>query len=215
MSAMRPVLVTLFLFGLAAASFAQKGGDEVAPSAYRIRQGDKLSIKFFTNPDLNEPSLTVRPDGYISLQIIDDVKAEGLTAGELKAKLEKAYDETLLTPIITVSVIDFVRPHVFISGFVAKPGRYELRDAQTLMELVAVAGGFTRDANRKMVVHARPNGSGDWDIRRANAADVLKPGSAHSDIPLRDGDHVYVPESKLSQFSRAVESFRGLLPRFF
>ncbi|MFN2501627.1 MAG: polysaccharide biosynthesis/export family protein [Pyrinomonadaceae bacterium] len=192
-----------------------KESDNSAPATYRIRQGDKLSVKFFTNPDLNEPTLTVRPDGYISLQIINEIRAEGLTTSELKTKLEKAYDETLLTPIITVSVIDFVAPHVFISGYVAKPGRYEVRDAKTLMELIAMAGGFTREANRKMVVHARPDGSGDWRIQPANVADILKRNSKQRDVILRDGDHVYVPESKMSQFTRAVESFRGLLPRYF
>ncbi len=187
-----------------------------APATYKIQQGDKLSIKFFTNPDLNEPSLVVRPDGFISLQIIDDIRAEGLTAAELKQKLEKAYDETLLTPIITVSVIDFVAPHIFVSGFVTKPGRYELRDAKTLMEAIVIAGGFTRDANRKMVIHARPDNAGDWKIQSADVSDILsRKGSTEKDLMLQSGDYIYIPESRMSKFNRTVETVRGLLPRVF
>jgi len=182
---------------------------------YRIQQGDKLSVKFFTNPDLNEPSLIVRPDGFISLQIINDIKAEGLTTTELRANLEKAYDETLLTPIISVSVTEFLAPHVYISGQITKPGRYELREANTLMQAIFVAGGFTRDANRNMVVHARPNGTGDWNIQSAKVMNILSKKGSQKDILLQDGDYVFIPDSKISQFNKAVESIRGLLPRFF
>src|SRR5687768_9620652 len=106
---MRLVVLSLCLLALFAISAAGvlaqvKNGSPAAPASYRIQQGDKLSVKFFTNPDLNEPLVTVRPDGYISLQIINEVKAEGLTAAELKKSLEKAYDEILLDPLITVAV---------------------------------------------------------------------------------------------------------------
>jgi protein involved in polysaccharide export with SLBB domain len=220
---MRPTFLilslTVCLFCLYGSASAQSSsGDDTsrsAPVGYRIQQGDKLSVKFFTNPDLNEPSLTVRPDGYISLQIIDDIRAEGLTTSELKAKLEKAYDETLLTPIITVAVIDFVAPHVFISGHVGKPGRYELRDAKTLMEAIFLAGGFSPDANRKMVIHARPDGAGDWKIQSANVSEILSRKGTGRDITLNNGDYIYIPESKMSKFTKAVANIRGLLPRVF
>lgn len=186
-----------------------------ATANYRIQQGDKLSVKFFNNPDLNEPSLVVRPDGFISLQIINDIRAEGLTTSELKARLEKAFDETLLEPIISVILIDFMAPHVYIAGQVTKPGRYDLREARTLMQAVFLAGGFTPDANRNMVIHARPNGTGDWNIQSAKVLDILRQKGSQQDILLQDGDYVFIPDSKISQFNKAVMSIRGVLPRFF
>lgn len=191
--------------------------DDLRPTTanYRIQQGDKLSVKFFNNPDLNEPSQIVRPDGFISLQIVNDIRAKGLTASELRSRLEKAYDETLLEPIISVTVLDFVSPHIFIAGQVTKPGRYDLREAKTLMQAVFLAGGFTRDANRNMVIHARPNGTGDWNIQSAKVMDILSQKGSQKDILLQDGDYVFIPDSKISQFNKAVESIRGVLPRFF
>ena len=219
---MRLMLITILsiLSFLAApcGTFAQVKEQDNQRSAianYRIQQGDKLSVKFFNNPDLNEPSLIVRPDGFISLQIINEIRAEGLTTSELRARLEKAFDETLLEPIISVIVIDFIAPHVYIAGQVTKPGRYDLREAKTLMQAVFLAGGFTRDANRNMVIHARPNGTGDWNIQSAKVMDVLRQKGSQKDILLQDGDYVFIPDSKISQFNKAVETIRGVLPRFF
>lgn len=209
------IFVTFLVTGICfVASPGQSGGGE-PPSAYRIRQGDKLSVKFFTNPDLNEPSVTVRPDGYISLQIINDIKAEGLSTAELKKQLEKAYDEILLDPIISVAVIDFVPPRVFVTGQINKPGSYDLREAKTLMQAIFLAGGFTRDANRKMVLHARPDGTGDWRIQPMDVMALLDPRSTQKDLDLKEGDYIYIPESRIAKFTRAAEVVRGLLPRVF
>lgn len=183
--------------------------------SYRIQKGDKLSVKFFSHPELNEPSVIVRPDGFISLQIIDDIRAEGRTALELKADLEKAYNETLLNPIISVAVIEFVAPRVFIGGQIKNAGRYDLRDAKTIVQVVFLAGGFTEDANRKMVILARPDGKGDWQTQAVNVMKILDKKSPEKDVELRDGDYIFIPDSKISQFNKAVETFRGLLPRFF
>ncbi len=184
-------------------------------TGYRIKQGDKLSVKFLYHPELNEPSIVVRPDGFISLQMIDDAKAEGLTISELKAQLEKTYNEILLKPAITVTLLEFVAPRVYIGGQVNKPGRYDLREGQTLVQVIFLAGGFTPDANRKMVIHARPNGSGDWEIQSANVMKVINQQGEQKDIALQDGDYIFIPDSKISQITKAIETFRGLLPRFF
>lgn len=213
-------IVIIFISGLSAVSFAQvkmpdAGSAPEVRGNYRIHQGDKLSVKFLYQPELNEPSLAVRPDGFISLQMIDDLKVEGLTIGELKKHLEKAYEEILLNPMITVTLLEFVAPRVYIGGQVNKPGRYDLRDGQTLVQVIFLAGGFTGDANKKMIMLARPDGKGDWQIQAANASKILNQKGIEKDLILQDGDYIFVPESKISQVSNAVERFRGLLPRFF
>src|SRR5436309_2683110 len=165
-------LLLFLIVGAPAALFAQMTGAEAtrAPESYRIQHGDKISIKFFSNPELNEPLLVVRPDGFVSPQIIDEIRAEGKTVAELKTALERAYVEILLDPIITVSVVEFMSPHVFVRGQIHKPGRYEMREANTLVQAIFVAGGFTPEAHRRMVIHARPDGKGGWQIQ---AVDVL------------------------------------------
>lgn len=212
-----PFGVFLILLALAVSALAQatdtKG--ENPGGAYRIQKGDKLSIKFFSHADLNELSMVVRPDGYISPQIIDEIRAEGKTVAELRKELEKAYVEVLLDPIITVTVVDFVTPRFFVGGQISKPGRYEMREAKTLVQAIFVAGGFTADAHRRMVIHARPDGNGDWQIQTVDVLKVLEKKGPFGDVVLQDGDYVFVPESRMSQVSKAVEAFRGFLPRIF
>lgn len=185
-----------------------------APALYRIQPGDKISLKFFSNPELNEPSIVVRPDGFITAQLINEIKAGGRTVAELKKELELQYNEILLTPMISVSVIDFVQPRIYVGGQINKPGRYDLREAKTVVQAVFLAGGFTRDARRSMVIHARPDGKGDWKIQTANVMNILNQKGTDRDLMLQDGDYIFVPDSKMSQFTKAVEAFRGLLPSF-
>ncbi len=198
-------------------SYGQVTGQQEirAPESYRIRQGDKLSIKFFAHNELNEANLLVRPDGFISPQIIAEIRAEGKTVAELKKALEWAYNEILLQPIITVSVVDFVTPRIFVGGQITKPGRYDIREAGTLVQAIFLAGGFTPDARRSMVLRARPNGKGDWQIEIANVMKILDPKIKEKDLVLQDGDYIFVPDSKMSQINKAVETFRGFLPRIF
>lgn len=198
-------------------SFAQvKDRDaKQAPESYRIRNGDKLSIKFFSHPELNETDLLVRPDGFVSPQVISEIRVEGRTVAELKTELERAYNEILLQPMITVSVVDFVTPRIFVGGQINKPGRYDIREAGTLVQAIFLAGGFTADARRSMVIRARPDGKGDWQIETANVMKILDRKGTEKDIVLRDGDYIFVPDSKISQINKAVEAFRGFLPRIF
>lgn len=181
---------------------------------YRIHYGDKLSVKFLYHPELNEPSLAVRPDGKISLQIIDDVKVVGLSVPELKAYLEKAYSEDLLRPVISVNIVEFKPPRVFIGGQVTKPGSYDLRDGQKLVQIIFLAGGFTKEANRKTVLRARLNENGKWEILPFNVLKILDAKETLADIDLQDGDYIFVPDSKLAKFSKIVEAFQGVLPVF-
>jgi polysaccharide biosynthesis/export protein len=181
---------------------------------YRIRSGDKLSIKFLYHPELNEPSVAVRPDGFITSSMIDEVMARGLTVAELKASLEKEYSEVLLNPVISINLIEFVAPHIFVGGQVAKPGSYELRAGQTLVQAIFLAGGFTREANRKMVLHARPNSEGKLKMETFNVMKMLSDSGARQEVSLQDGDYVFVPDSKISKLSRIIEAFRGVIPGF-
>lgn len=208
----------LFLFQITLSAQikpADPAKKDLPPSSYRLRQGDKISVKFLYHTELNETSVTVRPDGFINLQLIDDVAAEGATIAELKVRLEKKYDETLINPVISIALLEFVAPRVYIGGQVGKPGRYDLRDGQTLVEVIFLAGGFTENADRKNVLRGRPDGAGDWQIESANVLGILNKKKGQSDLTLKDGDYIFVPDSKTSRFNKSVETFRGLLPRFF
>ncbi len=183
-------------------------------AGYRIRKGDKVGVKFLYQPELNEPSVIVRPDGYISLQMVDDLRAEGLTVTELRKAIEAAYSEQLLKPEISVSLVEFVAPRVFVGGQVQKPGSYELRAAATVLQAVIVAGGFTKEAHRKMVLHARPVGDHELKITVIDLKQLLAQNGSGAESLLQDGDYVFIPDSKLSKLREAMESFRFAMPGF-
>lgn len=204
-------LAALFLISTCAA-FAQQADKPQPDAGYRIHKGDRLSIKFTYHSELTEPSLLVRPDGFITLQMIDDIKAEGLTAAELKQKLEQAYKESLLNPVISVGLMEFVAPRVFVSGQVNRPGSYPLREGDTLMQAVTLAGSFTREAHRRMVLLARPVGDHELQVREIDMLELLSHKNSVRDEVLQDGDYIFVPDSRLSKFSRVIEAFRFAVP---
>lgn len=224
----RPCLLNslALLMLLAAPVFAQPPASEAASSpaandSYRIRSGDKLSVKFLYQPELNEPAAVVRPDGFITLSLIDEVMAKGLTVAELKSSIEKAYSESLKAPIVSINLVEFVAPRIYVGGQVTKPGSYELRAGQTLMQAIILAGGFTRDANRRMVLHARRDGTDGTDgtdkIRNLKMATfdamrMFEDSATAQEVLLQDGDYVFVPDSKLSKMSRVFEAFRAAIP---
>lgn len=206
------LLASLVCFASAQQPTSEANASHPVNETYRIRSGDKLSVKFLYHPELNEASVVVRPDGFITLSIIDEVMARGLTVAELKAGVEKAYGEALLNPVISINLIEYVAPRIYVGGQVTKPGRYELREGYTLMQAIILAGGFTREANRKMVLHARRVGEGQLKTTAFNALQMLSdPPDAH-EVLLEDGDYVFVPDSKLSKMSRVVDAFRALIP---
>lgn len=208
-------IFTLFILSLAVTTLVsgQKNVDFERPTeTYRIKSGDKLSIKFLNHPELNEPALTVRPDGFISLQMIEDIKAEGLTANELKKIIGKEYEETLLNAVISVNIVEFIPPAVFIGGQIGRPGKYYLREGNSLLKVIFMAGGFTKDANRKMVLYARSDEKGKWKVKEVNVLKLIEKLSENDDIVLSDGDYIFIPDSKLSKLNRAIEGFQAFFP---
>lgn len=207
-------LAILFL-ALLPPIFSQTPPPSMRPTSdYRIRKGDKLSVKFLYQPELSDAAISVRPDGKISLPMVAEVRAEGLTVAELKTTLEKAYREILLDPEITVNVVEFVPPRVFVGGEVTKPGSYELRAGQTLLQAVILAGGFTPNAHRKQVLHARPVNERELQVVALDLTKLLTVGEKKLEIILQDGDYIFIPDSKLSKFTNIVAAFRSLVPGY-
>jgi protein involved in polysaccharide export with SLBB domain len=215
------IYVVVFVSFSVVVCFAQTTGQEptaqppvtapmlVTPgSGYRLHQGDKIEVKFFYQPELNQAAV-VKPDGMISLQLIGDVPAEGLTPRELEQRLVQRYAPILIDPSISVIVTDYVKPRIFVGGEVAKPGPYELRDGDSLAQALVLAGGLTPRAHRKQVIHARLIGEGQM---RVTVIDTTKLYAKNPDpdlnLTLRDGDLVYVPESKLSRLSDILSALR-------
>lgn len=175
---------------------------------YRIEPGDTFDVKFFYSPDLNE-TVTVRPDGNISLQLIDDVRAAGLTPQELDDALTIAYTSKLPDkPDVSVIIKGFADQRIYVSGEVVAPGEYELKNKMTVLQAISAAGGFRNTAGRANVLVVRQDLGGRSHIYRANVSDAgLIDAEGGTYIHLEPRDIVFVPMSGVATADLFVDQY--------
>jgi protein involved in polysaccharide export with SLBB domain len=173
------------------------------PPEYVIQQGDQLDIKFFYNPELNE-SVTVRPDGMISLQLVDDIRAAGLRPAELDAEITNQYSRELKKPLVTVIVRSFTSQKVFVGGEVNGQGLIDLRPGMTPLQAVLNAGGFKDTANPTAAIIIRKGVDKRPMPIRVNLKDALFGGEVGQ---LQPYDVVYVPKSFIAEANLFVNQY--------
>ena len=156
---------------------------------YRLGSGDKLRIEVYKDAQLSQ-SVQIRPDGKITLPLIGDMTATGLTPIELRDEIAKQLTEYITNPTVTVIVVEATSAHAYVMGEVAHPGEVSLHGPVTIVQAIAMAGGFKEFANTKEVKVLRPNGNNVQTIR-FNYKDMLN-GDAKPML-LRAGDTVIVP----------------------
>jgi polysaccharide export outer membrane protein len=152
-----------------------------------------LGILFWRDQEMSG-DVTVRPDGMITLPLIRDVKAAGLTPDQLADRIQEAAHEFITDAAVTVVVRQMNSRKVFITGEVARPGSYPLASSTTVMQLIAIAGGLTEFADARSISIMRiENGQSrtfPFDYR-----DVAKGKKRGQNLVLKPGDTVVVPES--------------------
>ena len=171
----------------------QNVGATVAVEAdFTIGPEDVLGVIVWRETDVSS-DVTVRPDGMITLPLIRDVKAAGLTPQQLADRLQTALREFITDASVTVVVRQMNSRKVFITGEVAKPGAYALTSSMTVMQLIAVAGGLTEYAEGKSISVMRTDAgqTKTFPFDYKNVANGKKPAQ---NIALRPGDTVVVPE---------------------
>jgi polysaccharide export outer membrane protein len=132
-------------------------GAAVKDYEYKIGPEDMLNISVWKNEALSR-ALPVRPDGMISLPLLNDVQAAGLTPMELRDVLMKKLVEYIPAPEVSVMVQDVKSFKVAVIGEVTRPGRFELRSRTTVLDLLAEVGGFNQFASRGRIAILRPEG---------------------------------------------------------
>jgi protein involved in polysaccharide export with SLBB domain len=167
--------------------------------------GDELEIRFRFNPELDAIT-TVRPDGKITLQIIDDVAVDGLTPEELDTKLTALYADDLISPVLSVFVTTVASQRVYVGGEVRNQGVVPLVDRMTALDAVISAGGFIREtAKPKSVVLIRTvNGK-----RESMTLDLRKPLTEPESgmVYLEPLDIVYVSRTRVSKVNQWVQQY--------
>lgn len=164
----------------------------VVTNEYYIGPEDVLEIIVWRNQDLSKV-VTVRPDGRISLPLLGDIEATGLTPSELTANIVNRLKQFKETPTVSVILQQVNSYGIYVLGEVQKPGRYYLKSKTTLLQAITIAGGFTPIAARNKIVIFRWEGKNNEVKMKASYDDiVLREGHAQNVI-LKPGDTIVVP----------------------
>jgi protein involved in polysaccharide export with SLBB domain len=178
------------------------------PQEYRIAIGDKINVKMFYNPDLNQ-EVTVRPDGKISLLLVHEVQAAGLTASELTQQLTESYGKYLQQAEIAVIVSSFGGERVFVGGEVGEPGVRELVGPTTVLQAVALAKGFKDTARLDEVLVIRRDENNKPFMIALDVNKAMKGIDLQQDIYLQPYDIVLVPRSNIANVDLWVMQYLG------
>lgn len=162
-----------------------------APADYVIGPDDILTIVFWREKDMSS-DVTVRPDGKISLPLLNDVHAVGMTPEQLRVSLTETAAKLIEEPTVTVVVKEIKSRKVFVTGQVNKPGSYPLLEPTTVLQMIATAGGLLEYAESKDIRVLRNEG-GKVASYKFNYKDVVKGKKLEQNIQLKPGDTVVVP----------------------
>jgi polysaccharide biosynthesis/export protein len=171
---------------------APAGSLVTPPADFVIGAGDVLAISYYKEKDMTSDYI-VRPDGKITLPLLNDLEAQGLTTDQLREKLTKESVKYYVDPQITVGVRIINSRKVFISGGVNKPGAYDLLIPLDVFQLISVAGGLKEYVSGKDIVIIRTE-KGQQIPLKYNHKEVSAGKNLRQNVPLRPGDRVAVPE---------------------
>jgi protein involved in polysaccharide export with SLBB domain len=173
---------------------------------YRIQAGDQLDIKFYYNPELNE-LVTVRPDGRISLQLVHEIMAAGLTPAELTGVLKEKYAVEVKQPEITVIVRLFGGQQIYVGGEVNRPGAFNLIGSMTVLQSISLAEGLKDTARTKEMVIVRRGVDNKPLIMTINLKKVIDGTDMSQDIILKPFDIVFVPKSSVAEVNVWIDQY--------
>jgi polysaccharide biosynthesis/export protein len=172
-----------------AAALANSNALDTA-AEYQIGPEDVLDISVWKNPELSR-TVPVRPDGKVSLPLLNDFKAAGLTPSDLREQLVSRLSDFVPTPEVSVIVREVHSRKVAVVGAVKTAGRYELKSPMTVLEAIALAQGFTDFAARDRIVVLRQ--SGGTTTRIPFNYRKIADGAEQENFFVRPGDIVVVP----------------------
>lgn len=190
------LLLTTGLFGCHATGVEEYRGTATPPTEFLIGPEDVLVVTVWRNQELSR-EVIVRPDGKISLPLVGDIVAAGLTAQALSKHVADALAEYMSTPTVSVQVKEINSYHVFVVGEVTKPGKYVLKSFATALQGISYAGGFTTFAARNNVHVLRMIKNGQGEAKQVMLPvpylDIVQGKNLEANIILKAGDVIVVP----------------------
>jgi len=180
-------------------------------STYLIQPGDQLGIEFYLNPEFND-EIVVRPDGKITLRLIGDVAAAGLTPTRLSEELDKDYQHELREPNAAVHIKNMPSRQIYVAGEVTKPGAVSLDPGMTALQAIASTGGLTPESGDTVVL-IRRDFCGSPQRMDIDLKSAMKSPAQGEDLALMPRDILVVPRSGIANVDLWVDQhIRKLIP---
>src|SRR5438270_310577 len=163
----------------------------VTEERYRLQPGDVLEIQYRYSPEFNQ-TVTVQPDGYVTLEVGGDLKIAGMTVDQTRQAILKQASTRLQDPIATVILKEFQKPYFVVAGEVAQPGKIEMRERVTALQAIMLAGGMKESAKSSQVVVFRKINSDIAEVKLLNLKTIRRTSDLENDLTLQPGDMVFV-----------------------
>lgn len=201
----RLLTVALLLSSVAVAAYGQAPtlGQFGREERYTLNPGDVIEIQYRYTPEFNQ-TVTIQPDGFISLEIGGDMKVSGRNVAQVRAMILAKARERLASPELNVILKEFQKPFVVVAGEVTQPGRIDMRDRMTAIQAVMMAGGFKESAKSSQILVYRKLNSDTAEVRMLNFKTLKRTSDLENDLTLQPGDMIMVPRDRLSKVERYV-----------
>lgn len=173
---------------------------------YLLVEGDQIEVSVWRSPEVSR-TVMIRPDGNISLPLVQELKAAGLSPRELATQLRTVLSARLINPEVNVIPMTVRQPMVYVLGDAKSPGGFPLRSASTVAQAIALAGGTLRSANEDNISIIRLSADGHLEATRltgATSAYGPSPFMTMAATQLKADDIVFVPESGRSEVTRTM-----------
>ncbi len=209
---MKPILISMlaiFILAGATAAGAQQQRPPrlttVTEERYRLQPGDVLEVQFRYSPEFNQ-TVTVQPDGYVSLEIGGDLKVAGMTVEQTRQAILRKASARLQDPVATVILKEFQKPYFVVAGEVAAPGKIEMRERVTAIQAIMLAGGLKESARASQIIVFRNLPSSDLaEVKLLNLKSIRRTSDLENDLTLQPGDMVFVPRDKITKIERFMK----------
>lgn len=180
---------------------------------YVLQAGDVLEIKFFFTPELNQ-TVPIRPDGRISLQLVDQLQAAGATPTGLNKLLVERYSAYLIKPEVAVIVREFGGRVVYVGGEVTAPNVIPLKSTMTVLQAIFAAGGLRESAQPADVIVISRGKDGTPTARKVNLKKTMSGELPQDDSVLQPFDIIFVPKSTIGKLNKFVDQYiNNIIPR--
>ena len=206
MSVLRAILILLPILGWA----QDQGKFADREPKYRLQPSDVVEVEYTYTPEYNQV-VSVQPDGYVTLKVIGGVQAAGLTLDGLRAAIKAKGDTSFNDPEVTVLLKEYVKPHFVVAGEVVHPGTFDLRGNVSLVEAIAISGGFKESSKQSQVVLVRKVNAEIAEVKVVDVKALMDPKNVREDLKLRPDDLVIVPRNRLGKIEPYVRLTSSVL----